>query len=124
MKANFLTPDLLQALSPLENDIVTIMQAQKQYGAAEMYTLISKKKKVAPSSVSVILDRLYKKGLVSRETETARGGIRFRYRLEANKERYERTMVENTVNLFVKKFGAKALAYFNESFDQFQKKRT
>ncbi len=117
-----MTQKLLQALSPLENEIINLLVKQNRYGAADIYSLLNKKKKVAPSSVSVILDRLYKKGLVSRETETARGGIRFKYRLETNKERYERTMIENTVNLFIKKFGTKAVAYFNESFDHLKKK--
>ncbi len=116
MKTTLFTEGVITALSPLEKDVITKMQPQQKYGATEIYTALKKKKKVAPSSVSVILDRLYQKGLVRRETETARGGIRFLYALETNQEKFERSVVESTVNQLVKKFGSKAVAYFNESF--------
>lgn len=116
MKTTLFTGNVITALSPLEKEIITQMRPQQQYGATDLYTSLRKKKKVAQSSVSVILDRLYQKGLVRRETETARGGIRFLYALEINREKFERSVVESTVNQLVKKFGSKAIAYFNESF--------
>ncbi len=115
MKHPLLTSEAIKALSPLEADIVRAMQPAGKYSAAEIYTNISSRQKVAHSSISVLLDRLYKRGVVSRETKTARGGIRFIYSLETNKERYEKSVVDNTVNLLIKRFGAKAIAYFNES---------
>lgn len=122
MKTTLFTEGVITALSPLEKDIIVQMQPQQRYGATDLYTSLKKRKKVAQSSVSVILDRLYQKGLVQRETETARGGIRFIYMLESNREKFERSIVESTVNQLVKKFGAKAIAYFNESFKDTVKK--
>ena len=121
MKNKFLT-NAIPALSPLEAQVISLMQPQAKYSAADLYTIVCRQRKVAASSVSVILDRLYQKGLVARETETARGGIRFRYSLETNKERFERKVVESTVNTLVKKFGSKAIAYFNETFSSLDKK--
>ena len=118
MKTTLFTEGVITALSPLEKEIITRLQPQRRYGATEIYTALKKKKKVAQSSVSVILDRLYQKGLLRRETETARGGIRFLYALEANQEKFERSVVESTVNQLVRKFGSKAIAYFNESFKE------
>lgn len=120
---NIIASDTIKTLSPLEADVIGLMIPDKKYTTAQIYGLIKKKRKVAQSSTSVILDRLYKLGLVTRDTETARGGIRFIYCLQRNKEQFERKAVENVVNLMIKKFGTKSIAYFNESFNVKEKKR-
>ena len=122
MKAIMLPDDIVKTLSPLEKDILGEMDEGKEFSAAEIYRTLSQKRKVAQSSISVLLDRLFKKGLLQRETETARGGIRFLYTLDVNREKYERKVVENTVNALIQKFGSHAIAYFNESFDKKRKK--
>jgi len=122
MKAVTLPDNIVKTLSPLEKDIISEMERGKKFSAADIYRTLSKKRKVAQSSVSVLLDRLFKKGLLQRETETARGGIRFLYTLDINREKYERRVVENTVNVLVQKFGSNAIAYFNESFNKKGKK--
>jgi len=120
MKA--ISHDIAKTLSPLEKDILSEVEQDKKFSAADIYRTLSKKRKVAQSSVSVLLDRLFKKGLLQRETETTRGGIRFLYTLDINREKYERKVVENTVNALIQKFGSNAIAYFNESFNTKRKK--
>jgi len=122
MKAVLLPDDIVKTLSPLEKDILSEMEHGKRFSAADIYHSLSKKRKVAQSSVSVLLDRLFKKGLLQRETETARGGTRFLYTLDINREKYERGVVENTVDALIQKFGSNAIAYFNESFNKKRKK--
>lgn len=122
MKAFVLPEEIAKTLSPLEKDILSEMEQGKKLGAADIYRTLSKKRKVAQSSVSVLLDRLFKKGLLQRETETARGGIRFLYTLKINREKYEKRVVESTVNALIQKFGSNAIAYFNESFNKKRKK--
>ncbi len=115
MKNNFITKEVLETLSPLESDVINIMDFDRGYRVKELYNLVKKKKKVAKSSISVILDRLYKNGLVKRHTENAKGGIRFIYRLEEDKERFERRIVDRTIATLLDKFGSKAIVYFNDS---------
>ncbi len=123
MKTTPFTKELIKTVSPLEKEVIGLMEKERMYGAASIYASISKKMKVAPSSISVVLDRLYKKGLLRRETETARGGMRFLYSLEKDSNRFERKIVENTVNALIKKFGENAVAYFNESFNANKKRK-
>ncbi len=123
MKATPFTQDLIKTVSPLEKEVIEIMEKEKKYGAANIYATLSKKMKVVQSSISVILDRLYKKGLLRRETETARGGMRFLYSLEKDSNRFEQKVVENTVNALIKKFGENAVVYFNESFNTNKKRK-
>ena len=115
VKSDMFPDEIIKSLSPLESYIVKSLNPIKKYSSQEVYNLLKKKKDVARSSIPVILDRLHQKGLLGRESETARGGIRFLYQLQLNKEKYERNVVENTVNKLVKKFGEKAVVYFNES---------
>lgn len=118
MKNNVLTKEVFSTLSPLESDIVKTIRLNRNYTTRDVYSLIRKKKKVAESSVPVLLDRLFKKGLLKRKTESAKGGVRFIYSLGGSKEEFERSVVENVVNKMVERFGSKAIAYFNESFSK------
>lgn len=120
MKSTFIGKDIIHSLSPLEKDIINLMKPNKKYRTRNINALVNDK--ASKSSVSVILDRLYKKGLVKRNVENARGGIRFIYTLEKNKERFEKSIVDNLVNLIVNKFGSKAVIYFNESLKKRSKK--
>ena len=107
--------DIIKSLSPLESLVVKSLKPNKKYSSQSVYNLINKNKKISRSSIPVILDRLYNKGLLERETETGRGGIRFLYKIQLNKEKFGRKVVENMVNVLVKRFGEKAVVYFNES---------
>jgi len=115
IKKDPLKEDVIKSMSPLEAFIVKSLNSNKKYSSSDIYNLIKKKKDVSKSSIPVILDRLYKKGILARETETAKGGIRFLYMIQMNREEFERSVVENTVNSLVKRFGEKAVVYFNES---------
>lgn len=118
MKNGILTQDIKSALSPLESDVLSVLKNHQEYMVREIYTIIRKKRRVASSSVSVILDRLYEKGLVQRKPQTCRGGMRFIYKLRKDKEAYEKSIVQNTVNKLLERFGDNALAYFNERFSK------
>ncbi len=118
MKNSILTQDIKSALSPLESDVISTLKNNNKYMVREIYNAIKKKRKVASSSVSVILDRLYEKGLVERKPQTCRGGMRFIYKIKKDKNTYERSIVQNTVNKLLERFGDNALTYFNERFSR------
>lgn len=114
--------DIMKSLSPLESFTIQVLKPDKKYSSQKIYEVVKKKKKVSRNSIPIILNRLHTKGLLTRETETARGGIRFLYELQLNKEKFERKVVENTVNALVKRFGRKVVVYFNESFSKQKRK--
>lgn len=116
MKSSILTKDILKTLSPLEREIIGVLSKKQKHRVGEIYSVIKKRKKIAKSSISVLLDRLHKKGLVKRNTENCQGGVRFVYNINPNKEDYEKRVIESILNKLVDKFGSKALAYFNEDF--------
>lgn len=116
MKLNALNKELKSSLSPLEADVLSLLLLNKEFRVKEIYEIIKEKRKVAPSSVPVILDRLHSKGLVNRRTETCRGGVRYVYSLKKNRDQFEKSIMEATVNKLIEKFGQSALSYFNERF--------
>ena len=120
MKSVFMAKGVMASLSPLEAEIIKKLASSKRYRTRDIYALV--KNKASKSSVSVILDRLYRKGLVNRTVETAKGGIRFVYTLEQNEEKFEKKVVENVVDSIIQRFGSKAVVYFNESLRKRGKK--
>lgn len=118
MKSTILSRDIRTALSPLESDVISILQNNKEYMVRDLYSIIKKKRKVASSSISVILDRLFEKGLVQRKPQTCRGGMRFIYRIKKDKKDYEKSIIQGTVNKLLERFGNTAVTYFNERFSQ------
>ncbi len=103
-------------LSPLEQEVLKCLWSEEKMYVRELYNCLKGKRKVALTSIAVILDRLHKKGLVERSIETSRGGFRYLYGAAKNKVEFERHMVENAVNGLINRFGKTAMSYFNERF--------
>ncbi len=103
-------------LSPLENDILKVLWPDKKLKVRQIYSKLKGKRKLALSSVAVLLDRLHDKGVVGRKMETGRGGIRYVYFPSKSKREFEKSIVEETVNNLINKFGNTAVNYFNERF--------
>ena len=115
----FIREELHNSLSELEVEILTILKTN-QARSSEIFTVLKKQKRrgIAPTTVTVMLDRLHTKGLTEREIESCRGGYRYIYRLNENPEHYHKKLVEKSVDKLIKKFGSTAIAYFNERFKE------
>lgn len=103
-------------LSPLEGDVLNVLWPDRQMRVRDIYRLLRKERKVALTSIAVILDRLFGKGVVDRKIEPARGGLRYMYFPKKDRKQFETSVVEETVNKLIGKFGDVAVAYFNERF--------
>ncbi len=105
-------------LSPLEGAVIQCLWRAERMYVRDIYNCLKKERKVALTSIAVILDRLHKKGLVERKIESSRGGFRYLYSAAKDEKEFERTLVENTVNTLINRFGKTALSYFNERFSK------
>ncbi|MEK6874688.1 MAG: BlaI/MecI/CopY family transcriptional regulator [Nanoarchaeota archaeon] len=106
--------NMCDILSPLERDVITVLWPNKSMRVREIHAKL--KRKVAVSSVAVILDRLHEKGVVDRTMETARGGIRYLYFPIKDKKQFEKSILEQAVNKLIDSFGSTAVSYFHERF--------
>ncbi len=116
MKEQAISDALKSSLSPLELDALKILLPDRRLDSREIFNKLKTRRKVAHSSVAVILDRLHKKGLLERDEETCRGGYRYIYRPVKNRKQYEKSLVDSAVEKLIKKYGEVALTYFDERF--------
>ncbi|MBI3034326.1 BlaI/MecI/CopY family transcriptional regulator [Candidatus Woesearchaeota archaeon] len=103
-------------LSPLETDVIKVLWPDRKMRVRNIYEQLKPGRNVALSSIAVILDRLHQKGVVGRDVETGRGGIRYVYFPLKDRKQFEKSIVETTVNGLIDRFGVTAVSYFNERF--------
>lgn len=103
-------------LSPLEQDILHVIWPDKKMRVRQIYEKLKGKRQLALSSVAVLLDRLHERGVVARDQETGRGGVRYIYYPTSDKKDFEKSVVEGAVNQLIEKFGSTAVSYFNDRF--------
>ena len=103
-------------LGPLECDVLEILWKKNDAKVRDIYKIVRKKRKVALTSIAVILDRLYKKNLVERKVESCRGGYHYIYAAKVSRSDFEQSVMEGTVNKLIECFGSTAVNYFNERF--------
>jgi predicted transcriptional regulator len=105
-------------LSPLEADVLRILWENDNVKARDVYNVLKKKRKVALTSVVVILDRLHKKKLVKRTTKPGRGGYHYIYTPSTTKVDFEHSIMEGVTDKLIDTFGSSAVNYFNERFSK------
>ena len=115
-KIRFQKRGLESLLSPLECDILEILWKKNDAKVRDIYKIIKKKRKVALTSIAVILDRLHKRNFVARKIESGRGGYHYIYTAKISRGDFEHSVVERTVDKLIECFGPTAVTYFNERF--------
>ena len=106
----------LGVLSPLESDVLRVLWKQDDVRVRDIYTVLRKRRKVALTSVAVILDRLHKKGVVKRRVKSGLGGYHYIYSSRADKSVFAESVIDKTVNKLIDNYGSVAVTYFNERF--------
>ena len=105
-------------LSPLECDVIRLLWKKDEAKVREIYSILKRNRKVALTSVAVILDRLHQKGIVSRTIEMGRGGGHYIYYPKASKHEFEESVVDHTVKKLMNNFGPVAVNYFYRRFSK------
>jgi predicted transcriptional regulator len=115
-KIRFHKKGLETLMGPLECDILEFLWKKKNARVRDIYKVVKKKRKVALTSVAVILDRLHERNLVSRKVETGRGGHHYIYSAKISRNDFIYSIIEKTVNKMIECFGPIATNYFKERF--------
>ncbi|MBI4895040.1 MAG: BlaI/MecI/CopY family transcriptional regulator [Candidatus Aenigmarchaeota archaeon] len=119
-KIRFNKKGMNSLLSPLESETLDLLWKKDQAKVKDLHNILKKDRKVALTSVAVILDRLHQKGIVDREIEKGRGGGHYIYSTKSSKEEFEETVIDSTVNKLINTFGPTAVNYFNKRFKKAQ----
>lgn len=109
-------------LSPLEHDALTILRRNNRMLVRDVHASLCHKRRVAHTSVAVILDRLRQKGLAERTAQSCRGGTRYWYRPKTQKKQFAKRALDFAVQSLVERFGSTAITYFEERFSRPRRK--
>jgi len=101
-------------LSGLEQEIMNIVWELEGCSVRGVLEKINQDKQLAYTTVATILQRLHKKGLVTRRGE----GISFIYSPKLSKETYSKNLAQTFISKFFNSFGDVGLASFAESIDE------
>ncbi len=106
-------------LGELEQQIMDIVWEHKNCSARDVLNMIEKDKKLAYTTVATILQRLFDKGLLTRNENTA-GHI---YSPKVSKEKYTKNVAQSFLKNFINSFGDTAIASFADSIDKLPEKK-
>jgi predicted transcriptional regulator len=100
-------------LGALEQQVMDIVWDNKTMHARDVQSKLLAKKKLAYTTVTTILQRLYDKGLVNRKKDKS-GYI---YTPKLSKAAYSKTIAKSFLNKFISSFGDTAIASFADSIE-------
>jgi len=100
-----------KVLGHMESEIMEIMWRKKRATAKEIFEALKKGKR---SSISILLQRLCEKGLLSRKEEVAKGGKRYVYFVKVDKASFERDIVKIVMDSLEESFGESVKEYLEE----------
>lgn len=96
-------------IGELEAEILSIVNHLGRATARDVLHLLMGKRDLAYTTTSTTLDRLYKKGLLRRKTQTGRGGTRFVY-LPVERKKIRERVVGAVIGRLVRAFGSDIVA--------------
>jgi predicted transcriptional regulator len=108
------------SLGELQADILGAIQKLGKASAREIMREIGTQRQVAYTTVSTVLDRLYKKGFVKRSKVIGRGGAKYVYSFAAPAE-IRTNLVQRALNQLVSAFGPSVIPTIYDSLDQISK---
>ena len=108
------------SLGDLQADVLGAIQKLGKASASEVMKEIGAQRQVAYTTVSTVLDRLHKKGLVKRSKVIGRGGGRYVYSYAAPAD-MRANLVQRALTQLVSAFGPSVVPTIYDSLDQISK---
>jgi len=109
------------ALGELQAEILGVLQKLGRASAREVMKETDPGKRLAYTTVSTVLDRLYKKGLVKRTRVAGRGGAKYIYSY-ATPAGMRTSLIERTLSSLVDAFGPSVVPAIYDSLEEITKK--
>lgn len=107
-------------LGDLEAEVLSAVKQLDEASGSEVLKELRKNKDIAYTTVTTTLDRLYKKGLLSRKQTLGRGGVRYLYSSKHDAE-IEGKIVEGAIGRLLSAFGSQAVSMIYEKLEEVPK---
>ena len=118
MKLQVLRPtnrDLRFALGDLEATILQqLWEEDESLSVKEFQSKIARNRSVAVTTVATILDRLYRKGIVSRELVTDGSSPHYLYSARLTEDQFKHAVVHNVMRALLRGFNDVTVAYLTD----------
>lgn len=105
------------ALGELQAEVLGALQKLGKASARDIMTEMGADRELAYTTVSTVLDRLHKRGLVKRTRVAGRGGEKYMYSYATPAE-MRTSLVQKTVNRLVNAFGPSVVPTIYDSLNQ------
>jgi len=108
------------ALGELEAEVLGALNKLGKASARDVVNEINKQKRLAYTTVSTVLDRLYHKHMVRRSKIIGRGGVKYLY-LSAAPQGMRTSMVDRALGKLVSAFGPSIVPTIYDSLEKLSK---
>ncbi len=105
-------------MNPLEAEIMDILWKKKQATAGLIYNRLKGKCNVRRSAVSVAMNSLCKRGLLTKKVSKGRGGLKYIFKVRSSRARFEREVIDRVVDSLLDSFGKTAKKRIRERLKQ------
>ncbi|MFX0155231.1 MAG: BlaI/MecI/CopY family transcriptional regulator [Candidatus Hodarchaeota archaeon] len=92
-------------LGPLELAIMKLMWENKLSTVREIYEELSKERKIALTTISTTMNRLFKKGFLTREIQPGKGGLFYNYKVKETKSGFENKSSKSLAKQIIQSYG-------------------
>lgn len=100
-------------IGELEAEVLRVLKNFRRASARIIFEELGRKREIAYTTVSTTLDRLHKKGLVKRDEESGRGGMRYVYVYPKNST-LQKNIAGRMVDRLVTAFGPSVVSSIYE----------
>ncbi len=115
-KINFDKKGLNSIVGGLEADILECLwDGKEKKTCRHVYDFVKKKNKVAYTTISVTLDRMYSRGLVERDIEKGKGGLKYRYGAKITRDEIANRISKKFLSFLKETFGEPSIAYLRKN---------
>lgn len=109
---------LQTVLNPLESDIMEIMWREKSATARTVYTLLKANHSINRPTVTGAMSSLCKRGLLKKAISKGRGGLRYVFKVQISRRRFEREVVGKVVDSLLESYKKTAKKQMRERLKQ------
>ena len=115
-KINFEKDGLNSLVGELEAGILNCLwQGKGKKNCRQVYAFVKRRNKVAYTTISVTLDRMHARGLVERDIEKGKGGLKYNYYAGLSKEELANKLSKKFVGFLKRTFGEASIAYLKKN---------
>ena len=115
-KINFEKKGLNSLIGELEAGIMDCLWiGGEKKNCRQVHSFVKKRSKVAYTTIAVTLDRMHARGLVERDVEKGKGGLKYNYYPKVSKEELANNLSRKFVGFLKQTFGEASIAYLKKS---------